>query len=108
MSRNLYCPKCGERSLQPMHPEDAAMGFHRRRVHLKAKKPAEHFMEIIDDTGTKRQYLAALACDGCGVYIPDGSDAVAVTMWRGDNEIGAWEQEYGTLDYAPGFVHYVE
>ena len=37
-----------------------------------------------------------MACDGCGEQLPDGSKAMAITTWRGD-EPGEWEHEYGEV-----------
>ena len=82
-----------------MHPEDVAMGFKRRRVELRAKKPDN--LEVKFYSGntmadlklTETKVLKSLKCDGCGVPILDGEKAIAVTMWRGD-EPAPWEQDY--------------
>lgn len=76
-----------------MHPEDAAMGFKRRRYEIRAKKPADHAIII---NGFKQPQMASLFCDACGRAIPDGEMAVAVTMWRDDQEgePGMWEHDY--------------
>lgn len=97
MSRSIYCEKCGE--LQPMHAEDVAMGFHRRRVEIMAKKPAElerktyEGKSMADLRLVKVETLPSLLCDGCGCKIDDGTKAIAVTMWRGD-EPARWEDQY--------------
>lgn len=97
-SRKIICKVCGEK-LTSMHPEDISMGFHRRVVQIKAKKPDDHEIKFFEGpsldklTETKTEQLQSLMCDDCGVSIADGEPAVATTMWRGD-EPEAWEQEY--------------
>ncbi|HEU4343711.1 MAG TPA: hypothetical protein VFU31_19345 [Candidatus Binatia bacterium] len=73
------------------------MGFKKRLVHLLAKKPADHAITI---NGEKQEQLPSILCDDCGEPIADGSPAVAVSMWRGD-EPGNWEQEYGQITNDP-------
>lgn len=91
MTRHLFCEACGV--MKPMHPEDAAMGFARRRIEFQASKPKEHFI-LVDG---ERQDLSSLACDQCGKDIPDGSTVIAQTMWMTSREgtPGLWEEEYG-------------
>lgn len=92
MIRTIHCEKCGV--LKPMHPEDVAMGFLRRRLIFKGVKPADHAITV---NGEKQPQMSSLACDLCGQDIPDGSTVVATTMWQKDREgtPGIWETEYG-------------
>lgn len=100
MSRRILCEKCGVRENKPMHPEDVMNGFHRRRVEIRAKKPAVLQIKTYQGKSTSDMKLvetenpASLMCDDCGNPIKDGDQAVAVTMWRGDVEPPAWEQDY--------------
>lgn len=97
MVRTLLCEKCGV--LTPMHPQDVAEGWKRRRIHGLAKKPDIHQMKII--TGSEEEVfdIPVLACDGCMQALPDGTPAIAVTMWREDKDgryAGFWEHEFLT------------
>ena len=88
MIRRLYCEKCGQR--KPIHPEDARNGWHQRFVTFKATKP-ENLAITVNETMIS---VPPLVCDGCNVEIPDGTTAVANTMWQGP-EPEQWETEYG-------------
>lgn len=99
MSRRIICKPCRDKR-GAQHPEDVAMGFHRRIVEIVAKKPADHGIKFyegntLDDLKeTKTVSLETLQCDDCGEPIGDGAGAFAVTMWRGDDEPDNWEAEY--------------
>lgn len=73
------------------------MGWQRRRVNIRAKKPAVHEVKFIaNDKKAETITLPSLVCDDCGTPIKDGDAAVAVTMWRG-NEFDKpynWEKDY--------------
>lgn len=86
MTRNLYCEKCKP---GPLHPEDVAIGWKQRTLTGFAKKPKEHFLLI----NGERHDLHSLICDQCGGEIKDGTKAIGVTMWRGE-EPDTWEHEY--------------
>ena len=36
-------------------------------------------------------------CDLCDVQIPDGTPALAITEWRGDEDPREWEHNYGKV-----------
>lgn len=102
MVRTLLCEKCGV--LTPMHPEDVAEGWKRRRIHGLAKKPAIHQIKTITkmpggESKTTVEGLPILICDDCCQELPDGTPAIAVTMWREDKEGPPldWESEYLNL-----------
>lgn len=92
MSRRILCEKCGV--LKPMHPEDVATGWQRRCVNIWAKKPAVHEVKFTANDKTETITLPSLVCDDCGTPIKDGDAAVAVTMWRGNDEPYNWEKDY--------------
>jgi len=73
--RSLYCEKCGP--VKPLHPEDVALGFKRRRV-------------------TIRQCAAGCVCDQCSRAL-EGSPAIAETIYQGA-EPGNWEEEFEALE----------
>lgn len=91
--RKILCPECAKSHEGPLHPEDKAIGWKRRLVPLLAKKPADHAIFV---NGVKQPQLASILCDNCGEAIADGSPAVAVSMWLGQ-EMDAWEHEYGQV-----------
>lgn len=93
MIRKLLCPSCGL-DYKP-HPDDTADGWQIRKKEIVAKKPAEHNIEV--HAGFEKTIIPVpfLVCDFCNGKIEDGSKAVAVTSWRGE-EPGDWEQEYST------------
>ncbi len=97
MSRKILCEQCGV--LTPMHPEDVLNGFQRRRVEIRAKKPADHHVDFYTGESlaslahTERRDLPSLMCDRCGKVIHNGDPAVAVTMWQGE-EPENWEKDY--------------
>ncbi len=95
MNRSIHCQTCGGYK-RPMHPEDAAMGFQRRCVPIRVKKPAVHDVTtIIDGKVANVESLPSIMCDLCGEAIPDGTPAFALTMWREhEGTPGPWEQEY--------------
>jgi|HubBroStandDraft_4_1064222.scaffolds.fasta_scaffold557507_1 hypothetical protein len=94
MSRRIYCNEC-HGNWKP-HRQDVKEGWHYRTVFLSIKKPAVHTMTITTDGTTKTSDVASVYCDLCGNAIPDGSIAMAITMWR-ENLIGDWEHEFGTV-----------
>lgn len=70
-----------------MDLEDVARGWKERRKVFTMAKPKV----FADDL--------PLSCDSCGDIIPDGSEAVATTMWdtNREGEPALWEIEYLTL-----------
>ena len=97
MSRRINCQACHDKC-RPMHSEDVAMGFHQRIVAIEAKKPEKHGLKIYGDGALEKEIeLPTLECDSCGQPILDGTRCYAVTMWRGDDEIGLWEHEFGKV-----------
>jgi hypothetical protein len=97
MIRRILCPPCAQK-LRPQHPEDVALGWKLRTTRGLAHKPAVHEVRIISAESTEIKTLASLVCDTCGQAIADGSEAVAVTQWRGEGEPLAWEHDYLTTD----------
>lgn len=93
MSREIICEACHSKAGDNLHAEDKASGWHKRSVKLIAKKPEDHAITI---NGKKQPQMETLRCDHCGEPIPDGTKAVAITMWRG-SPIGNWEQEFGEV-----------
>lgn len=75
MSRKIVCPECGE--LKPMHLEDVARGFKRRRIWIKLLFP--------------------MICDMCGQHMAADFMALAETMWNHSREgpPETWEDVYG-------------
>lgn len=96
--RRIVCQKCFEKyHNKGMHPEDEAMGFHKRVVKLRVKRPADHSFQIISDSEpTRTESLPSILCDDCGDAIPDGTEATAVSMWQ-RGMLGEWEHEYGEV-----------
>lgn len=94
MKRELICPGCAE--THELHPNDIADGFMMRKTFMPVKKPKDHCMEIQTQGMIQVIPLSELVCDHCSCELPNGSVAVAVTMWRKDQEEepGNWEQEY--------------
>lgn len=95
MIRRIHCEAC-DRKTRPQHPEDVAQGWKRRRVQIRAQKPAEHIISVVTASGIDTYPLHSLHCDGCGVELKDGSPAFALTEWQEPREAEpvAWEQEY--------------
>lgn len=98
MIRRIHCEAC-DKEARPMHPEDVAMGWKRRRVEIIAKKPAEH--TVTTTVGGEKPVVANLPsiyCDQCGDPVKDGERAVAITEWQTsrEGEPGPWEQEYAS------------
>ena len=98
MNRTIICQAC-QRKLNPIYPEDAAMGFKRRVVEIVAQKPPELTRTLLAGKTMKElkvemvENLDTIMCDRCGKPIPDGTPCAAVSMWRGP-EPGCWETEY--------------
>lgn len=77
-----------------MHPEDAELGFKIRKTRIAAvKAPPELCIKISDGVNEETIPVPELVCDHCNAALPDGSPAVAVSMWR-DGELAEWEHEY--------------
>lgn len=94
MSRRILCKECGAK-WKP-HPQDVRDGWQYRAVHLVVKKPDDHSMTLITDDAITTSKLPDIYCDSCGDAVPNGSVALAVTMWR-DGEIAEWEGGYGVV-----------
>lgn len=95
--RRIVCEQCCQKHHRALHPEDAAQGWVKRLVKLKVKKPAEHAIRIIGNGQTETEHLPSILCDDCGDAIADGTEATAVSMWRGNEGVMEhWEHEYGT------------
>lgn len=93
MTRLILCAQCAAKH-PSIHPEDAAIGFKRRMVRGIGKKPDNHAIEIFSaGKRLSRTDIPSLLCDCCNEDLPDGSEIVCVTMWRGA-EPGGWEDEY--------------
>jgi hypothetical protein len=96
MTRRIICQKCKDKR-GPQHPEDVAMGWHRRIVPLQVKKPEVHQVKVYADGKLEAtEDLATIVCDDCGNAMPDGTNGFALTMWRGE-EPPTWEDEYGRI-----------
>ena len=95
MVRRLLCETCGKQ-VKPLHPLDLQNGWKRRSENIIAKKPEIHQMEIINDIERKISPIPYLLCDNCGEIILDGQNAIAETMYRGE-EPEEWESEYGKI-----------
>ena len=91
MIRRIHCLKCG---WQPIDNEDAVMDWHQRIVRIKAHKPASHGIQINSEPKIE---LPSIMCDLCNERIQDGTEALAITMYRGDEEPRDWEGEYGEI-----------
>ena len=99
MSYSAYitCVPCGEK--HQLHPDDIPGGWKMRKVRINPTKPEG--MEITVSSGNgpedmkveSRIPVPHLVCDMCNVTIPDGTPAMAITMWNGQ-EPPQWENEY--------------
>lgn len=98
MVRRIHCEEC-DRKTRPQHHEDVALGWKRRRLEIRAKKPEEHSVIIVAGSQISRQILSTLHCDMCNVALPDGTRAIALTEWNTnrEGEPGPWEQDYFQL-----------
>ena len=76
-----------------MHSEDAVNGWNMRNVNLLVKVPEGHGFSV----NGQFEPLKSIVCDSCGKDIPNGTKAVATTMWRDGQEIGTWEPVYGEV-----------
>lgn len=98
MQREIICQQCAQK--HHLHAEDKALGFQQRRIELTVRKPEKHGITVYagdsmaDLKVEKHEELATIVCDRCGTALPDGSPAIAVTTWRGE-EPAEWESEYG-------------
>lgn len=93
MSRQLLCVTCA--SEFHLHSEDAANGMKMRKVHIKeAKRPEK--LEVRIQAGEEEHVIPVpiLVCDHCNDEIPEGTPAVAVTIWEASGEPEDWEKEY--------------
>lgn len=93
--RSILCPDCSSRF--HMHPEDAADGWHMRKVEIKAKVPTDgsHRIEIMSGSNPATVIpVPLIVCDHCNDEIPEGSTGICVSMWRGQDEPDNWEQNY--------------
>lgn len=97
--RAIYCPNCA--SQFHIHPEDERDGWKMRKVNIKAKVPTDgsHRIEISvgfpgDNEPTDVIPVLMIVCDQCNDEIPEGADAVAVSMWRPGDEMTDWEKAY--------------
>ena len=92
MIRRLYCKTCADKTAKELPGEDKAEGRIQRFVNLRIKRPKEHHVEITNfATGNvHRVEIPELVCDFCNQQLPNGTEAVAWTMWRGE-EPGKWE-----------------
>lgn len=101
MIRRIHCEEC-DRMTRPQHNEDVALGWKRRRVQIRAKKPEVHEIKVLSGKSieslapTKTITLASLMCDGCGAPLEDGTPAFALTEWQEsrEGEPGPWEKDY--------------
>jgi DNA-directed RNA polymerase subunit RPC12/RpoP len=91
MARRIHCVTCGVRAL---HKEDVADGWHQRSVILRVHKPESHGIRI---NGGPVQEIPTIRCDNCNAPIPNSSEAVAISEWRGDNPTRDWESEFGQV-----------
>lgn len=69
-----------------------------RKVPIKARRPDNHQITIHAGPETNVMTsiipLPVLVCDHCNIDIPDGSDAIAVSMWRQEEQAVDWEHEF--------------
>lgn len=93
MTRYIICMKCRAR-IKPMHPEDVAMGIHRRVVELAVKRPEGHGVTVDGE----HVEMPEIMCDWCNDPIHDGETALAVTNWNVNLEYEPmlWEEEFLT------------
>lgn len=98
MIRRIICEAC-DKTMKPMHPEDVAEGWNRRRVSILAKKPEDlSITTMVVGTTPVVQNLPSIICDQCGEPVKDGEGAAAITEWQTtrEGEPGPWEQEYAS------------
>ncbi len=95
MIRKILCANC-DRVSRPQHHEDVAMGWKRRRVQIRTKKPPVHDITVIAGTEKTVTHLPSIVCDNCNAALPDGMDAYALTEWMEgrEGEPGPWEREF--------------
>lgn len=96
MIQRIYCYDCGQNH-PPLDPEDELDGWKMRKVNIaQVKKPSVHQIIVTSHPSGEKKVtdLQSLICDFCNAQIPDGSPALAVTMWRTAVEPGPWEKEY--------------
>jgi hypothetical protein len=75
-----------------MAPMEAMAGFQRRVVEIaKIKKPK---ILVITMNGLPAEELKECRCDDCGAALPDGTQATAISVWRGTWEPNEWESEF--------------
>lgn len=91
--RSILCPTCAEKFHE--HPDDVAEGWRMRKVHIKVKRPTDGSHQISILSGGTEEIIPVpmVVCDHCNTELPDGTDAVAVSMWQGVDP-GNWEKEY--------------
>lgn len=93
--RSILCPDCSAKFT--MHREDSADGWHMRKVEIKVKVPTDgsHRIEIMSGMNPATVIpVPIVVCDHCNDEIPEGAIGIAVSMWRGEDEPGNWEQGY--------------
>lgn len=82
-----------------MHPQDAADGWHMRKMKIKVKVPTDgsHRIQVFaGDSMVSDTPVHIIVCDHCSDEIPDGSAGVAVSVWQGQDEPENWERNYDT------------
>ena len=96
MIRRILCAECDRKTNKPQHPEDVAMGWKRRRVQIRSKKPEVHQIVMLAGGEKTVSDLPSLLCDLCNAGLPDGTEAFAITEWRSarESEPGPWEEEF--------------
>lgn len=114
MSRRIYCPSCWRNSEEkaPLTKEDRQRGYRDRVRFLAGVKAPDVVPDAInwqENAGNAfpgikvmRLRTVVLQCDLCGNDIPDGSFAVAITVWNTRDEledrlIPDWEPGFGTV-----------
>ncbi len=72
------------------------MGWKRRRVQIRTKKPEVHQVVVKTEVATSVHNLSSIVCDGCNTPLGDGTPAWALTEWdtRREGEPGPWENDY--------------
>jgi hypothetical protein len=90
--RAIYCPTCSAGF--NIHPDDITEGWKLRRIAIKVHRP-EQGHEIIIKSGDETSVIDVpiVVCDSCNCELPEGTDAFAVTMYKGQ-EPPAWEEAY--------------
>jgi hypothetical protein len=91
MARRIHCVSCGVRAL---HKEDVANGWHQRSVRLRVLKPESHGIRI---NGGPIEQITTIRCDLCNAPIPNDTEAIAISEWRGDHPTREWESEFGQV-----------